>query len=181
MPDPVIIVPYDPRWPERFRRLGTALRAALGEVALRIDHIGSTAVPGLDAKPIIDVQISVAAFEPLDAYRIPLEHLGFVLRERNPDLTKRYFREKPGIRRTHMHVRRRGTWSEQCALLFRDYLRTHKEEAQAYGALKYILAEKYRHDRSAYTAGKALFIWDLLAEANTWHQETGWQPGPSDA
>jgi GrpB-like predicted nucleotidyltransferase (UPF0157 family) len=69
MADPVIIVPYDVEWSRLFSSLGQALRAALGETALRIDHIGSTAVPGLDAKPIIDVQISVADLEPLDRYR----------------------------------------------------------------------------------------------------------------
>jgi GrpB-like predicted nucleotidyltransferase (UPF0157 family) len=66
----VEIVPYDPIWPSRFEQLGGELRDALGTTALRIDHIGSTAVPGLAAKPIIDIQISVAAFEPLDAYRL---------------------------------------------------------------------------------------------------------------
>jgi GrpB-like predicted nucleotidyltransferase (UPF0157 family) len=120
MPDPIVIVPYDPLWPERFLELGVALRQALGETALRIDHIGSTAIPGLDAKPIIDVQISVVSFKPLHAYRIPIESLGFVFRANNPDLTKRYFREGPGRRRTHIHVRRVGSWAEQGALLFRD-------------------------------------------------------------
>jgi GrpB-like predicted nucleotidyltransferase (UPF0157 family) len=69
------IVAYDPAWPARFAELGRELRNGLGEVALRIDHIGSTSVPGLAAKPIIDIQISVADFEPLAAYRQPLERL----------------------------------------------------------------------------------------------------------
>jgi GrpB-like predicted nucleotidyltransferase (UPF0157 family) len=85
--DEVMIVPYDAEWPILFARLGSALRAALGDVALRIDHIGSTSVPGLDAKPIIDVQISVASFEPLNAYRGPLESLGYVFL--NAVLTRR--------------------------------------------------------------------------------------------
>ena len=117
MPDPIEVVPYSPLWPQLFSELGTTLRKALGETALRIDHIGSTSVPGLDAKPIIDIQVSVASFEPLDAYRVPLERLGFVFRASNPDLTKRYFREKSGERRTHIHVRQSGSWSEQLALL----------------------------------------------------------------
>jgi GrpB-like predicted nucleotidyltransferase (UPF0157 family) len=70
------IVPYDPAWPELFAQLGRELRGGLGEVALRIDHIGSTSVPGLAAKPVIDVQVSVAAFEPLEAFKGPLERLG---------------------------------------------------------------------------------------------------------
>ena len=181
MSDPIVIVPYDPRWPERFRKLGTALREALGEMALRIDHVGSTAVPGLAAKPIIDVQISVAALEPLHTYRIPLEKAGFVFCAGNPDLSKRYFREPPGDRRTHIHVRCRGSWSEQGALLFRDYLRVHEDDARAYAVLKYRLAEEYRDDRATYTEGKASFIWEIMVRAHSWQQQVGWQPGPSDA
>jgi GrpB-like predicted nucleotidyltransferase (UPF0157 family) len=87
-------------------------------------------VPGLDAKPVIDIQISVASFEPLDDYRLPMEELGYVYRGDNPERTKRYFRESPGQRRTHIHVRRLGSWSEQFALLFRDYLRANPEDAR---------------------------------------------------
>jgi GrpB-like predicted nucleotidyltransferase (UPF0157 family) len=88
----VEIAPYDPIWPARFAQLGGELRAALGTTALRIDHIGSTSRPGLAAKPIIDIQISVAVFEPLDAYRLPMEQLGYVFRADNTERTKRYFR-----------------------------------------------------------------------------------------
>src|SRR4051812_6753759 len=107
------IVPHDPAWPQRFARLGVELRGALGDVALRIDHIGSTAVPGLAAKPVLDIQISVAFFEPLDAFRTPLERLGHAYRTNNTERTKRYFREPPGSPRTHIHVRRAGSFSEQ--------------------------------------------------------------------
>jgi GrpB-like predicted nucleotidyltransferase (UPF0157 family) len=111
-------------------------------VALRIDHIGSTAIPHLAAKPVIDVQISVAGFEPLDAYRGPLERLEYVFRADNPDRTKRYFREPPGQRRTHIHVRRAGSFGEQVALLFRDFMRVHADVAAEYAALKIKLAER---------------------------------------
>ncbi len=181
MADRVVIVPYDPGWPVLFRALGTALRQALGETALRIDHIGSTAVPGLDAKPIIDVQVSVESFEPLDAFRLPLESLGFIFRADNPELTKRYFREAPGERRTHIHVRCAGSWSEQFALLFRDYMRTHEHDARDYAKLKYRLAEQYREDRLGYTEAKAAFVWEIIIKADGWSQAMGWQPDPSDA
>ncbi len=181
MTERVIIVPYDPMWPAVFSKLGAALRKALGDTALRIDHIGSTSIPGLDAKPIVDIQISVRSFEPLDAFRLPLESLGFVFRANNPELTKRYFREKPGERRTHIHVRRVGSWAEQFALLFRDYVRTHDEEAKHYAELKYRLAEQYGEDRHGYTEAKAPFVWEIMAKADAWSQTTGWEPGPSDA
>lgn len=94
--DPIEVVLYDAQWPAQFRDLGARLRAALGPQALRIDHIGSTSVPGLAAKPVIDVQISVPDLEPVDAYRSAIEGAGFVWRSANPDRTKRYFREQPG-------------------------------------------------------------------------------------
>src|SRR6266508_2095573 len=101
MTDPIRVEAYDRQRPTRFVEQAGALRAALGEVALRIDHVGSTAVPGLAAKPIVDIQISVAEFEPLDAFRVPLERLGYVFSVDNQERTKRYFREPPGGRRTH--------------------------------------------------------------------------------
>ena len=178
---PIVIVPYDTAWPALFCEQAAALRAALGGVALRIDHIGSTAVPALAAKPIIDVQVSVADFEPLDAYRVPLLELGYVYRADNPERTKRYFREAPGQRRTHIHVRRAGSFSEQLALLFRDFLRAHPDEAARYGNLKREIAARHRSDRQAYTAAKEPFIWETVRQADAWAQRTGWVPGPSDA
>jgi GrpB-like predicted nucleotidyltransferase (UPF0157 family) len=176
-----VIVPYDPEWPSLFSELGVVLRKALGDTALRIDHIGATSIPGLAAKPIIDIQVSVRAFEPLDAFRLPIESLGFVFRADNPELTKRYFREAPGERRTHIHVRRAGSWPEQFALLFRDYMRTHSEDAKRCAELKYRLAEQYGEDRRGYTEAKSAFTWEIMVKADTWSQSIGWAPGPSDA
>jgi GrpB-like predicted nucleotidyltransferase (UPF0157 family) len=180
-PHRVEIVPYDPAWPEQFAELGRELRAGLGDIALRIDHVGSTAVPGLAAKPIIDVQVSVAAFEPLAAFKQPLERLGYVFRVDNPERTKRYFREPRGRRRTHVHVRRVGSFSEQWALLFRDYLRAHREEAAGYEAVKRRLAIQFEEDRHAYTDAKVSPMWAIIRQADDWAQARGWLPGPSDA
>jgi GrpB-like predicted nucleotidyltransferase (UPF0157 family) len=180
--DPVCIIPYDVAWREQFQQLAQILRNVLGPVALRIDHIGSTSVPQLVAKPIIDIQISVADFEPLDAYRLPLERLGYIFRADNPERTKRYFRESPGQRRVHIHVRRAGNFSEQFALLFRDYVRTHPDVASQYAQLKIGLAQQYSQveDRVAYTDAKSPFIWKVIAQADEWAQQTGWIPDPSD-
>jgi GrpB-like predicted nucleotidyltransferase (UPF0157 family) len=94
MSDPITVVSYDPAWPELFGQLGPRLRAALGGVALRIDHIGSTAVPGLAAKPIVDVQISVERLEPVVPFRSPLEAAGFRYRATNTERTKRYSKSR---------------------------------------------------------------------------------------
>jgi GrpB-like predicted nucleotidyltransferase (UPF0157 family) len=176
----VQIVPYDHNWPRLFNQLGTGLRTVLGNMALRIDHIGSTSIPDLDAKPIIDIQVSVVSFEPLNAFRLPLEHLGYVFRAENPDLTKRYFRESSGERRTHIHVRRWGSWSEQQTLLFRDYMRAHRHDAIRYARLKYALAAMYKDDRVGYSAAKSPFIWEIMAKADRWSQEVGWEAVPTD-
>ena len=175
------IVSYDPTWPRLFRKLGATLRGALGDVAVRIDHIGSTSVPGMAAKPIIDVQISVRSFQPLEAFKQPLERLGYVYRADNTERTKRYFREPPGSRRTHIHVRRAGSFSEQWALLFRDYLRTQPEVGADYIALKRRLAAQFPHNGAAYTDAKGPFLWEVIRRADGWAQAQGWMPGPTDA
>jgi GrpB-like predicted nucleotidyltransferase (UPF0157 family) len=182
MGERVVVVAYDDAWPVMFAEVGARLRRELGDTALRIDHIGSTSVPGLDAKPIVDIQISVASFEPVDAFRLPIERAGFVYRPDNPERTKRYFRERPGERRTHIHVRRAGSFSEQFALLFRDFLRAHADHAQKYAELKHRLAKEFsapdqRHD---YVEAKTPFIWHTIHLADDWAQSTGWEPPPSD-
>lgn len=146
------------------------MRTALGEAAVRIDHIGSTSIPGLAAKPVIDIQISIRSFEPLDAIRNPLEQIGFGWRRDNPDLTKRYFQETHRHKRTHIHVRMDGSWSQQFALLFRDYMRSHPEECEAYANLKYRLAEEYANDRHGYIDAKAPLIWRIMQKADQWSQ-----------
>ena len=180
-PPAILVADYDPDWPLRFAQLGSQLRRALGTTALRIDHIGSTSVPGLAAKPVIDVQVSVKRLEPVAPFRDPLQGLGFVYRASNPELTKRYFRESPGEPPTHIHVRKAGSFSEQFPLLFRDFLRVHREAAAEYQAVKRRLAARYPHHGQAYTGAKTQIVWDIIQRADDWAQQTGWEPGPSDA
>jgi GrpB-like predicted nucleotidyltransferase (UPF0157 family) len=175
------IVDYDPAWSARFADIGAALRRALGEVALRIDHIGSTSVPGLAAKPIVDIQVSVERLEPMFPFRDPLTDLGLVYRIDNPERTKRYFREAFGQPRTHIHVRRAGSFSEQFPLLFRDFLRVDQRAAGDYVNAKRALAQQYPHDGQAYTDAKVPICWEIVQRADDWAQRTGWEPRPSDA
>ena len=146
------IVPYHPEWPAEFEAIAAQVRAALGERALRIDHIGSTAVPGLAAKDIIDVQVTVARFTPDLEAAFPA--LGYLARpdistdHRPPnadgpdsDWEKRFF-EMPagGQRPTHIHVRIQGRLNQRYPLLFRDYLRSRPAVAAGYAELKRRLA-----------------------------------------
>lgn len=179
MPE-ISAVPYDPGWPTQFRVLGARIRAALGPLALRIDHIGSTAIPGLAAKPIVDIQISVNSFDDLAQIERALAGLGLRYHADNPDKTQRYFREAPGQPRTHIHVRRSGSFQEVFTLLFRDYLRSHPADAKAYEENKYDLMQPQRGGGPGYT-GQGAAVWGIIARANAWSEDTGWHPGQSDA
>jgi GrpB-like predicted nucleotidyltransferase (UPF0157 family) len=185
---PVIIVPYREAWTAEFAHIGAQLRQALAETALRIDHIGSTAVPGLPAKDIIDVQITVDDLNDLEITRKLLEK-GFTTREgirrdnflgiddpQSPDLQKRYFREAPGDRRTHIHIRERGRLNQRYALLFRDYLRASATVRLAYGVIKMRLAKIFPDSIDGYLYIKDPLMDMMFASAQTWAQTTDWTP-----
>ena len=154
---------YDGRWPGEFELVAASLRAALGDLALAVDHIGSTSVPGLAAKDVIDVQVTVAALS--DGVRDALVGAGFAHRDditgdhvpapsaapaQPADWAKLYFQQRPGERPAHIHVRVAGAPNQRYALLFRDYLRAHPASAQAYATLKRELARRFRDDADAY-------------------------------
>lgn len=179
--DEIIIQEYSDEWSILFNCIAKEIREAMGEVAVRIDHIGSTSIKDLAAKPIIDIQISVESLNTMEAFQIPLEKLGYVYRSNNPEKTKRYFREKPGDRRIHIHVRKLGSWHQQFPLLFRDYLRVHPFDAKLYEKEKYRLAEIYKNNRTAYVEGKNKVFWEIIYRADRWAGKIGWEPGPSDA
>lgn len=173
---PIRIVEYDFTWPDQFAREAEVLRAALGQVAVRIEHVGSTSVPGLAAKPVIDINVSVASLEPLDSYRKPLEALGylFVFDDEMPD--KHFFgkpKERP--RTYHVHVCAVGSVHERSDVAFREYLRAHPAEANQYAALKRDLVARTDGERAAYMAGKDAYIKRTKARASRW-VETGQAP-----
>ncbi len=192
MSDAIAIVPYDERWPAEFRRLGAVLRGALGPLAERIDHIGSTAVPGLAAKDVIDVQVTVAALEA-EAIAAALAPHGYALdaaitRDHVPpgrgddpaEWQKLYFRAPAEQRRTHLHVRQAGRANQRYALLFRDYLRATPTTAAAYARVKEALARLHPEDQDAYYDVKDP-VCDIIADAaERWAAATGYVPGPSD-
>ena len=192
-PSRLVVVPSDPAWPAEFAWVGAALRRALGARALRIDHIGSTAVPGLAAKDVVDVQVTVAALDPA-AIGAALAVLGCAPR---PDVTgdhlppgaaddpaewrKLYYSPPPGWRPTHLHVREAGRANQRYALLFRDYLRAAPASAEAYRRVKEALARLHPTDPDAYYDVKDPAC-DLIADAaERWAAATVWEPGPSDA
>jgi GrpB-like predicted nucleotidyltransferase (UPF0157 family) len=164
------ISPYDVRWLLEFDVERTRLADALGTLARRIDHHGSTAVPGLEAKPIIDIQISVTSLEPLDAYAAPLTALGYVHVPHADDAVCPFFHRPAEWPHTHhVHVVRAGSWEERRTLVFRDYLCDHDAAARDYVALKKGLAACADADdpasREAYAAAKSQFIDGIVRKA----------------
>lgn len=176
--EPIELSEYDPAWPERFDAWRGRIARALGPAAQRVEHVGSTAVPGLIAKPVIDVQVSVPdlADEPL--YVPQLQEVGLQLRGR--DELHRYLRPPPDRPRdAHVHVCPTGGEWERRHLLFRDHLRAHPEAAARYAATKRLAAERWREDRIAYTEAKTGVILDLMEQAEGWATSTGWSVGAS--
>lgn len=168
--DPAVrIVPYDPSWPVLARAELRRIEEALGDVAVRLEHVGSTAVPGLAAKPIVDLQVSVGAVERRPRYVEPLERLGylFVPAPESPDF--HLFARPPERPRTHhVHVCEVGSTHESRHLAVRDFLRAHADEAAAYAALKRRVAARHPQDRLGYIAGKDPYVVALEARATAW-------------
>jgi GrpB-like predicted nucleotidyltransferase (UPF0157 family) len=191
MPD-IVIVEYREEWPNEFTRIGRELRTALGVVARRIDHIGSTAVPGLAAKDIIDIQVTVSDLDD--------ERIGVAMR--SIDAIERFKgtfdHEPPGtvvpddqrekwlwhLRRddivANIHIRVEGRWNWRYALLCRDFLRANVGTARAYGEVKRQLARLFPNDVESYYDVKDPAFDLFMSVADEWAGWTGWQPGPAD-
>jgi GrpB-like predicted nucleotidyltransferase (UPF0157 family) len=163
MPDTLNIVPYDSGWVLEFEAERERIAGVLGSLALRIDHHGSTSVPGLDAKPVIDIQVSVAQLQPIIAYEEPLVSLGYTHVPHADDAVCPYFhrpREWPHTH--HVHVVQCGGLEERRTLALRDFLREHRDLANEYVALKKRLATMVNAtdslSREAYANAKSGFI-----------------------
>jgi GrpB-like predicted nucleotidyltransferase (UPF0157 family) len=180
----IIIVEHQPSWSAEYAGIASRLRAVLGERVLRIDHIGSTAVPNLCAKDVLDIQVCVAALD--DAMVETLQRAGFVFR---PDISsdhippgqstnatdweKHYFNAPAGERRAHIHVRVQGKPNARYPLLFRDYLITHLPMTAAYGELKRKLAASLV-DEGAYADVKDPAVDLIYFAAEEWAGRTAW-------
>jgi GrpB-like predicted nucleotidyltransferase (UPF0157 family) len=164
------VVPYDPGWPDAFEQEALRLRTALGTLALRVDHNGSTSIPGLAAKPVIDIQVSVASLQPLAEYGDRLESIGYVHVPHEDDSFCPFFhRPRRWPHSHHVHVVESGGLEERRTLAFRDYLRDHAGAAREYERLKHSLAEELgtssSESREAYARGKTRFIERIVAIA----------------
>ncbi len=179
------IVPYTPGWPGEFERYARLLQSALGPLALRIDHIGSTSVPGLAAKDIIDIQVTVAELSP--EVETALEQAGLIrsihVKDHQPpgmpdqpkEWVKRLFKSPADQRPVNIHIRIQGRANQRYPILFRDYLRAHPAAAQAYAQVKTALARLHPDDMDAYYDIKDPVCDIIMAGAEAWAAATGWR------
>jgi GrpB-like predicted nucleotidyltransferase (UPF0157 family) len=184
---PIVIVAYQPTWPAEFEALRASLVEILGPLALQVDHIGSTSVPGLGAKDVIDVQVTVAALDPEITRRMTAagyEHWQAITGDHvplgdDPDprrWAKLLFSQPPGERRRNVQVRVAGNSNQRYALLFRDYLRVHPKAALSVELIKRQLARHHADDIEAYYDIKDP-VYDLIWDAaQAWAEQTGWAP-----
>lgn len=181
----IVIVEYQTRWPVEFERERAALAAILGPLALRIDHIGSTSVPGLGAKDVIDIQVTAAdlsteivqrmatagykQWQGIAGDHVPLGE------DESPQLWRKLFFNQPeGARRVNIHVRVAGNPNQRYPLLFRDYLRAHPNSVRTVELIKREIAKRHADDLDAYYDIKDPvydLIWDAAQE---WARQTNW-------
>jgi GrpB-like predicted nucleotidyltransferase (UPF0157 family) len=161
---PIVIADYDPEWPRRFRREEEKIRAALGDAAMQIEHAGSTSVPSLAAKPIIDIVLVVADSTDEEAYVPALEASGYVLRIREPEwFEHRMFRERDT--NVNLHVFSRGCEEIDRMLVFRDWLRANESDRELYERTKRELAQnKWKYGQN-YADAKTAVVEEIMARA----------------
>ena len=183
-PTPVVGAPYDPDWPRQFEAVAAELREALGALLVGVEHIGSTSIPGLAAKPIIDVMGFVPDFEAGFGAVEPLVGRGFESMGEFGIPGRHFFtragtlaRAGTGVRTHHLHMfaAHEGPGGDQLRheLVFRDFLRAHPDVAAEYGALKIQLARRFSDDRTGYTKAKTEFITSVVARARATEAQPG--------
>lgn len=176
--DEIALVEYDPRWPELFTAEAAHIRAALGSDCIgAIEHFGSTAVPGLSAKPVIDMLVGMRSLAVAREKAVPaLEALGYAFWYDNPNAAHLFFVKglpPNGPRTHHIHMIEPETFRDPKneaflfwdRVLFRDYLRSHLDETQRYEVLKRDLAARFPDDREAYTDGKTEYVYGVMQKA----------------
>ncbi|HBN95945.1 MAG TPA: hypothetical protein DDZ66_06575 [Firmicutes bacterium] len=164
----VVVTEYNPQWPALFEAEAAHLRRVFGSELLQIHHIGSTSVPGLQAKPIIDIMPVVADIRAVDKLTEKMVELGYEALGEYGIPGRRYFRKGGENRTHHVHVFEVGSADAQRHLAFRDFLRAHPDEATRYGDLKASLARQYPDNIEAYMDGKQEYIQRVEGEALGW-------------
>jgi len=170
------VVEYNPLWPEMFLEAKQQLKSLLEGQVILIEHIGSTSVPGLCAKPIIDILVEVKNLDFLDNLTAQFTALGFVGKGENGIVGRRYF-QKGGLQRTHhVHIFEQGHDHAFEHRIFRDYLKAHKLAALQYAEIKMDAARACNNDIRVYMTLKDEFIKAQLQQAKNWYKDTIKEP-----
>jgi len=170
----MVVTSYNPEWPRLYREERSLLCAILGTSILRIHHIGSTAIPGMCAKPIIDMLGETQGLALVDALSPELQKAGYAAKGENGIPGRRYFRKgNPLLHTHHLHVFGVGDANIERHLAFRDYLRSHARVAKSYCELKQELAVEFEYDPAGYQEGKSELASALEAQALRWYRRTG--------
>ena len=173
MPREVVVVPHSPDWSSHFEMEVERIATVLDGEVVAFHHFGSTAVPGISAKPIIDILVEVRDIDKIDSYSAKMIRLGYEPRGEFGIPGRRYF-PKGGEHRTHhVHIYEQGHFEVKRLLRFRDYLIAHPEETQIYSHLKEKLARQFPEDIDSYVEGKDSFIKELDKRAKTWKDRSG--------
>lgn len=160
----VRLAPYTLEWHRRFEEEKALLQASIGQYVLEIQHVGSTSIPGMTAKPIIDIAVAVESFEEATVCIGPLDALGYEYRGEY-GIPRRHYFVKGDPRTYHLHMNEIGSRAWENQVLFRDYLIAHPQLAEEYAALKVDLAQRHPTNREAYVDEKAPFIERVLRMA----------------
>jgi GrpB-like predicted nucleotidyltransferase (UPF0157 family) len=162
---PLVVTDYDPAWPELYARTAGPIRSAFAGLGAEVEHVGSTAVPGLAAKPVLDLDVVVPAPGDVPAAIELLRGLGYVYQGDKGIAGREAFLWPRGARPHHVYVVVAGSEPHVLHIRFRDHLRRHPEAAEEYAALKRALAARYADDPAGYTEGKSEFVERILAAA----------------
>jgi len=152
------VVPYNPKWPQLFEVEAALIKKALGDNCIAIHHIGSTSVPGLSAKPIIDILPVVKDILEVDPRTKLMEDLGYLAKGENGMAFRRFFQKGADIKTHNVHVYEEGDPEINRYIKFRDWMRSHPDDRDAYAKLKVELAAKFPHDILSYCNGKDAFV-----------------------
>ncbi|TFG31658.1 GrpB family protein [Candidatus Thorarchaeota archaeon] len=170
----VRVVPYNDNWPTEYENEVNRIRGVLGEEIVSAHHIGSTSIPGMSAKPIIDILLEVRNIEKIDSYNNDMIALGYEPRGELGLPGRRYFsREYPeNVRTHHVHAYQTGNIELVRHLAFREYMITHPDDAKVYSELKIVLARRFQWDIDGYISGKHLYMERMERVALEWYRSS---------
>lgn len=167
----VEVVPYNHQWPQMFEDEASKIKAVMNENIVRIHHIGSTSIPGMYAKPVIDILVEVHSIERVNLFNKEMMELGYDPKGENGIPNRRYFSKGGDNRTHHVHIFQTGNPEIARHLQFRDYLIAHPEKAKEYGKLKVSLAEQFPVHINQYIDGKDALVKELDRQAEKWNKE----------